>query len=79
MTQTADPAIADLVSISLSRKLATRLVQYSPKLAGRLHHLLARNTNGDLTATEREELEALAELAQLKQLLALALEGGTVA
>ena len=79
MTQTAEPVVADVVSISLSRKLATHLVQYTPTLAERLHRLLARNTNGDLNATEREELEALAELAQVKQLLALALEGGAAA
>ena len=75
MTQTADPAgaVAETVSITLPRKGADDIVSYSPKLATRLHQLLARNTNVDLNATERDELEALAELAQVKQLLAMSL------
>ena len=75
MTQTAAPAVAaaETVSITLPRKVADDIVNYTPSLATRLHHLLARTTNGDLNATERDELEALAELAQVKQLLALSL------
>ena len=81
MTQTAEPLApaADTVSITLPRKVAADIVHCSPHLADRLHHLLARNTNGDLNVTERDELEALAELAEIKQLLALAMGVGAVA
>jgi hypothetical protein len=73
MTQTADPAAVETVSITLPRKLAADLVHCSPRMAERLHRLLDRNANDDLSPTERDELESLAELAQVKQLLALAM------
>jgi hypothetical protein len=73
MTQTATAAVEDTVSFTLSRKVAADIVHCSSHLADRLHHLLERNTDGLLNPTEQAELEALADLAQVKQLLAMAL------
>ncbi len=80
MTQIADPiADSDTVSIKLPRKVAATIVHHSPAVVDWMHHLLERNTDGLLNPTERAELEALVELAQVKQLLALALGDGTAA
>lgn len=39
-------------------------LRFTPKADKRLRDLMNRNTNGQLTDTEREELEALAELSE---------------
>ena len=80
MTQVVEPITAsDTVSITLPRKLAATLVHHSPAVVDWMHHLLERNTDGLLNPTEQAELEALVELAQVKQLLATALDNGTAA
>ncbi len=64
------------VSIPMRREVAEHIVAYSPVLATRLHHLLDLNGDGLLNPAEQAEVEALVELAQVKQLLAMALEFG---
>lgn len=39
-------------------------LRFTPKADQRLQDLMNRNTNGQLTDSEREELEALAELSE---------------
>jgi hypothetical protein len=39
-------------------------MRFPDKTDARLHALMDRNTNGQLTASEREELAALAELSE---------------
>ena len=39
-------------------------LRFPPKTDSRLQSLMDRNTNGQITAAEREELEALAELSE---------------
>lgn len=39
-------------------------MRFPPKTDARMQTLMDRNTNGQLTATEREELEALVELSE---------------
>ena len=82
MTQIVEPVAATdghTVSITLSRRVATDIVTFSPHLAERMHELLERNGDGPLNAVEQAELETLVDLAQIKQLLAMALGGGAAA
>jgi hypothetical protein len=44
-------------------------LQFSPKADALLQQLMDRNTEGRLTASEREELEALVELSEQMALL----------
>lgn len=44
-------------------------VRFLPKTDARLQHLMDRNTEGELSEAEREELEALVELSQQMSLL----------
>ena len=66
-------AIEDTVSLTMTRKMAANLVNGSPRLADRMHLLLERNTDGLLNPTEQAELESLIDVAQVKQLIALAI------
>jgi hypothetical protein len=43
---------------------AVAALRFTPKADQRLQDLMNRNTNGQLTETEREELEALVELSE---------------
>jgi hypothetical protein len=43
--------------------------RFSPKLNAKLQDLMDRNTEGELSETEREELEALVELSETIALL----------
>jgi hypothetical protein len=44
-------------------------IRFPPKTDARLQHLMARNTEGQLTPNERDELEALAELSETMALV----------
>lgn len=44
-------------------------IRFPPKADARLQQLMARNTEGQLTAPERDELEALAELSETMALV----------
>ena len=48
---------------------AAAALRLTPKADQRLQELMNRNTNGLLTNTEREELEALAEMSETISLL----------
>ncbi len=43
---------------------AVAALRFTPKAEQRFQDLMNRNTNGQLTDTERQELEALAELSE---------------
>ncbi|HTU90173.1 MAG TPA: hypothetical protein VMF69_08880 [Gemmataceae bacterium] len=43
---------------------AAAALRFTPKADKRLQDLMNRNTNGQLTETEREELETLTELSE---------------
>jgi hypothetical protein len=43
-------------------------LRFPPKTDDRLQHLMDRNTNGQLTPAERDELESLAELSETMSL-----------
>ncbi len=65
------PAIETVV-LTLPRSVVPELPSLSRGLNDRMHGLLERNTEGTLSATEREELETLVEMAQFAQILAMA-------
>ena len=69
-------ASEETVVLTIPRAFLPELPALSKGLTDRMHALLERNTDGALTATEREELEALVQMAQFAQVLAMAAQGG---
>jgi hypothetical protein len=63
------------VILTLPRAVVSDLPSLSQSLTERMHGLLERNTEGTLTAPEREELETLVEMAQFAQILVMATQG----
>jgi hypothetical protein len=68
-------AAAENLVLTIPRAAVPALPALSRGLNDRMHALLERNTEGALTATEREELETLVEMAQFAQILAMAVHG----
>jgi hypothetical protein len=66
--------IADPVTVSFSRGLAADLTQLSSELSDRLHELLERNTDGNLTPTEAAELRGLVRITEFGQILSAAMQ-----
>jgi hypothetical protein len=58
-------------TIATPVELVTSLAEFrfSPKLNAKLQNLMERNTEGQLSGPEREELEALVELSETIALL----------
>jgi hypothetical protein len=69
MVQLADP-----VTVSVSRTVLAGIVELSAELADRMHQLLERNTDGQLGATEKAELETLVRMAEFGQIVSMALQ-----
>jgi hypothetical protein len=69
MVQLADP-----VTVSVSRTVLTGIVELSAELADRMHQLLERNTDGQLGATGKAELETLVRMAEFGQIVSMALQ-----
>lgn len=69
MIQAADP-----VTLSVPRAVLSGIVSLSAELTDRMHELLERNTNGELNAIEKAELESLVRMAQFGQIVSMALE-----
>jgi hypothetical protein len=67
----------DTVVLTFPRAMVPELPALSKSLGDRMHVLLERNTEGTLSAYEREELETLVDMAQFAQLLAMAAQGAT--
>ena len=66
----------DAVTLTLPRSAITGVVSLSDTLLDRMHELLERNTDGQLSAVQREEVETLVLMAQFGQLLSAALRPG---
>jgi hypothetical protein len=64
----------DPVTLTLPASVATAIPAMAQRLVDRLHELLERNTDGQLTANEREELESLVDMAQFAQVFAAAVQ-----
>jgi len=69
MVQATDP-----VTISVPRTVLSDIAQLSAELTDRMHQLLERNTDGQLTRIERSELETLVRMAEFGQIVSTALE-----
>ena len=66
---------AESLVVTIPRALVPDLLSLSSGLTDRMHGLLERNTEGTLSAVEREELETLVEMAQFAQILVSAVHG----
>lgn len=67
----------ETIVVTLPRSVVPELPSLSRGLTDRMHSLLERNTEGGLTAIEREELETLVEMAYFAQILTMAVHGAT--
>jgi hypothetical protein len=65
LVQATDP-----VTISVPRKILASIVELSSEMTDRMHQLLEKNTDGDLGAHEKAELESLVRIAELGQITA---------
>lgn len=70
-------AATETIVVTIPRAMVPELPSLSRGLIDRMHDLLERNTEGILTAVEREELETLVEMAQFAQILTMAVQGMT--
>ena len=64
---------AEAVTLTFPRSVIGGVMSISAKLVDRMHELLERNTDGNLSPLEREELETLVPMAEFSQLLSTAL------
>jgi hypothetical protein len=60
------------ITVTLPASVATEIPLLAEKLLDRMHHLLERNTEGQISPLEREQLESLVEMAEFAQLVASA-------
>jgi hypothetical protein len=66
---------AESVTFTIPRAIVPELPSLSQGLTDRMHRQLERNTQGAISAIEREELETLVKMAQFAQILAMAARG----
>ena len=64
----------DSVTVSLPRTVLTGIVQLSSELIDRMHALLERNTDGQLSSAEKAELDTLVRIAEFGQIVSMALQ-----
>lgn len=67
----------DPVTLTLPAGLANALPAMAQRLVDRMHELLERNTDGQLSLHERDELESLVDMAQFAQVFATAVQKAT--
>ena len=65
---------ADSITISVPRQILSEIAHLSADLTGRMHELLERNTDGQLTPSEQSELETLVRMAEFGQIVSMALQ-----
>jgi hypothetical protein len=68
---------ADPVTLTLPASVAGAIPSMAQRLVDRMHELLERNTDGQLTTHERYELESLVDIAQVAQVFAAAVQKAT--
>ena len=64
-----------LVTLTFPRTVAADLLKSSLPMLRRMHELLERNANRELSPDDRAQLEALVRIAHVEQVLAASLEG----
>jgi hypothetical protein len=68
----------DNITLTLPRPILAGLSGVSASFADRMHGLLDKNSDGTISAQEKSELEALVRIAQLDQIVTLALQHSSV-
>jgi len=68
---------AGSITVTLPASVAGEIPVLARRLVDRMHELLERNTEGQVNGVEREELEALVEMAEFAQLVATAVRQAT--
>jgi hypothetical protein len=68
------PTAGEAITFTLPRSAVGDMLALSATLLDRMHELLERNTDGLLSAIEREELDTLVRMAQFGQMMSMALE-----
>jgi hypothetical protein len=63
----------DSITLTLPASVATDVPVMAQRLIDRMHELLERNTEWQLNSIERDELEALVDMAEFAQLVASAI------
>jgi hypothetical protein len=61
-------------TVPIPRSVLAGLAGVSASFTGRMHELLEKNTEGTIGADEKRELEVLVRVAQLDQVVTLALQ-----
>lgn len=69
MTMPTDP-----ITLTLPASVASAFPTMAKRLLDRMHELLERNTDGQLSPIERDELERLVEMAEFAQICAIAVD-----
>jgi hypothetical protein len=64
---------SDLVTFTVPRATLREVTRLTEETKDRMHELLEFNTDGKLTVAERSELEWLVQIAQLNEIMAMAL------
>ena len=62
------------VTLTLPRSAVGDFVSLSARLLDRMHDLLERNADDQLSAVEREELDTLVQMAHFGQIVSTALQ-----
>jgi hypothetical protein len=62
----------DSITVTLPASVAMQVPALAKPLVDRMHELLERNTEGQLSAIERDELEGLVRMAEFAELVAAA-------
>ena len=65
---------ADPITFSVPRTVLSDIASLSAELTDRMHALLEKNSDGQLSPTERAELAALVRMAEFGQIISTALQ-----
>ncbi len=65
--------IDESVTVTLPRSAIQDVLSLSSDLNDRMHALLERNTDGNLTEVEKSELEILVRMTHVSQILSMSL------
>ena len=57
---------SDAITFSVSRTILRDIARLSDELTEKMHGLLERNTNGELDAAEKEELDTLVRMGAIR-------------
>lgn len=67
---------SESITLKLPRSALPDVIAMSDALIDRMHELLERNTDRQLSPLEHVEAEMLVELAQFSQIVALSMQAG---